>query len=69
MLWNEQRQSAFDQIKHALSTAPVLAHPDFSRPFKLYTNASLYALRVVLTQEFPEGERVIQWPIIEREAW
>ena len=80
-MWNEKRQTAFDRIKQALASAPVLAHPDFSRPFRLYTDASLYAVGAVLTQDFPEGERVIQylskqltvgqqkWPTIEREAY
>ena len=53
-MWNEKRQTAFDRIKQALASAPVLAHPDFSRPFRLYTDASLYAVGAVLTQNFPE---------------
>ena len=52
-----------------------------SRPFKLYTDASLHAVGAILTQDFDEGERVIQyiskklspgqqkWPAIEREAY
>ena len=52
-----------------------------SEPFKLYTDASLYAVEAILTREFEEGERVIQyiskmlssgqrkWPAIEREAY
>ena len=79
--WNEERQKAFEKIKQSLSEAEVLAHPDFKRPFKLYTDASLYAVGAVLTQDFDDGEHVIQylskqlttgqqkWPTIEREAY
>ena len=80
-MWNEECQNAFDRLKTALCEAPILAHPDLSKPYKLYTDASLKAVGAVLTQEFPEGERVIQyvskqlstgqqkWATIEREAY
>ena len=79
--WNNERQEAFEKIKQSLSETEVLAHPDFTRPFKLYTDASLFAVGAVLTQEFDDGEHVIQylskqltagqqkWPTIEREAY
>ena len=80
-LWTKQCDSSFQILKDILCTAPILAHPDFSKPYKLYTDASLFAVGGVLTQEFSEGERVIQyvskqlslgqqkWPTIEREAY
>ena len=76
--WTDCHQSAaFETLKQKLSSAPVLGHPNFSLPYKLYTDASLYAVGAVLTQEFPEGERVIQYlskqltpgSVIEREAY
>ena len=79
--WTDCHQSTFETLKQKLSSALVLGHPNFSLPYKLYMDASLYAVGVVLTQEFPEGERVIQylskqltpgqqkWPVIEREAY
>ena len=42
---------AFEGIKLALSTAPVLALPDFSKPFQVMTDASLLGLGGVLLQE------------------
>jgi hypothetical protein len=40
--WNETCQKAFEQIKHALMHAPVLALPDSLLPFALLlSNATL----------------------------
>ena len=79
--WSEECEKAFQELKARLCKAPVLAHPDLSKPYRLYTDASLTAIGAILTQEFPEGERVIQyiskqlsegqqkWAAIEREAY
>ena len=53
--WQEEQETAFLQLKLALTQAPVLARPDFSKPFTLQTDASDYAVAGVLTQEV-EGE-------------
>ena len=31
--WTEQEQLAFEGLKTALTTAPVLVYPDFTHPF------------------------------------
>jgi len=54
------RRDAFEQIKATLTTS-VLACPDFSRRFFLQTDTSASGLGAVLTQNFPEGERVIAY--------
>ena len=54
--WGKKQQDAFEALKRALCSAPVLARPDFSRPFKIQCDASGVALGAVLTQENEEGE-------------
>ena len=44
-------QTSFDELKLKMTQALVLAMPNFSLPFELETNASNYAIRVVLTQQ------------------
>lgn len=39
-VWTPAHSSAFEALKAALVSAPVLALPDFSKPFQLQTNAS-----------------------------
>jgi hypothetical protein len=48
--WSESQQKAFRELKHRLYSAPVLTLPDLQQPFEIETDASDYAIGVVLTQ-------------------
>ena len=80
--WTDRRQKAFDDLKQLLVSSHVMTAPDTSKPYKLYTDASGYAIGAILVQDDDKGvERVIQyishvlspaqraWPCIEREAY
>ncbi len=53
--WNTKCQFAFESLKNLLCNAPVLAAPDFSRPFKLEVDASGTGAGAVLLQEDDQG--------------
>lgn len=59
--WNDKAETAFVTLKEKLTTAPILAMCDYSKPFKIYSDASLIAGAAVLTQELNEHERVITY--------
>ena len=49
--WTPACQEGFDQLKKALTEAPVLAYLDYSKPFILETDESLKGLGTVLSQK------------------
>ena len=51
-----KHQETFDALKQALSTAPVLGYPDFSREFILEIDASLNGIVTVLSQQGKDGQ-------------
>lgn len=59
--WGPAEQQSFDSLKQALTTAPILAIPDFTKPFLVRCDASTYAIGQVLCQGEGKDERVIAY--------
>src|SRR6266540_3222410 len=58
--WTLARQKAFEVIKVKLASMLVVAHPNFNKPFILYTDASGEGVRAILHQKGDDGrERII----------
>ena len=49
-LWEEEQGNSFQNLKIALTSHNVMAHPDIHKPFKLYTDASAVAVGAILVQ-------------------
>jgi hypothetical protein len=49
--WDSIHQIAFDNVKTTIAKEVVLAYPDFSKPFDIYTDASTKQLGAVITQD------------------
>ncbi len=48
--WYEKHQKSFDLVKATIVQDVVLAYPDYSKPFEIYTDASKTQLGAVITQ-------------------
>lgn len=48
--WHQKQQQAFSQLKQKMLEAPILAHPDYTKEFILYTDASYSGLGFILCQ-------------------
>lgn len=49
--WNCEAEEAFGTLKHALSTAPILALPNFHKQFVVEIDAAKYGIEAVLQQD------------------
>lgn len=59
--WSQEAESAFKELKRALTTAPVLCCPDFSKPFSLHCDASSIGIGGVLVQNIDGQEHPIAY--------
>ena len=80
--WTTIEENAWNTLKEALMSSDIMAHPDPSKPYKLFTDASKHCIGGILVQEDASGiERPIQyvskqlnprqqlWPAIQREGF
>jgi hypothetical protein len=56
--WSMDTQEAFNNIKGAITTAPVLINPNFKRDFIIYSFATYIVVAYVLTQNNTKGEEL-----------
>ncbi|GBG90096.1 hypothetical protein CBR_g50189 [Chara braunii] len=62
LIWMSECEAAFQALKEAPTSAPVLACPDPTRPFALYTDWQPQAISAVLTQHSKDRrEHVIEY--------
>ena len=59
--WGENEQRSFDLLRTCLTTKPILAFPDFSKPFAIFTDASDTGIGAILSQTLENNERVIAY--------
>ena len=59
--WTNECQIALDSLIEAVTTAPIMAYPDFSEEFILHTDASLLGLGCILYQKQEGKMRVIAY--------
>lgn len=50
-VWTSTHDQAFAALKEALSSAPVLAIPNFTKPFSIQSDASATGVGAVLMQD------------------
>jgi len=56
--WDAKEQQAFECLKMAVITTPVLVLPQGSEPFRIKADSSDFASRAVLSQQLP---REVKW--------
>lgn len=59
LIWTEDADKAFNEIKSVLTSPPILANPDFNQQFVIESDASLVAAGAVLVQHLNGCRRPI----------
>ena len=59
--WGPDEVKAFETLRNCLITPPILAYPDFSKEFIIFTDASDYGIGAVLSQIQNDKEVVIAY--------
>lgn len=66
MLWTPVVEKAFNELKRAFTSAPILHHPDPSRPFVVDVDALVSGVGAVLSQRFGEREKLFPGAFFSR---
>jgi hypothetical protein len=61
LIWSEEAKQAFENIKQALSHSPILASPDYSRDFQIFSFASDHTIACVLLQKMDGHDQQIAY--------
>ena len=59
--WTDEDQKSIEKLRNYLISPPILAYPDFSQEFILFTDASNYGVGAVLSQIQDSKEVVIAY--------
>lgn len=59
--WTPRREAAQRELCEKLVSAPILTHPNFSKPFRLDTDSSGHTIGAVLSQPTADGPGVIAY--------
>jgi len=59
--FDDRCKEAFDCLKRALTTTPIIQAPDWTAPFELMCDASNYELGAVVAQKIDKLPRVIYY--------
>lgn len=59
--WTEAQQTAYDTLKHRLTSAPVLKQADETKPYVIKSDASSYAIGAVLIQGEGDQEHPVEY--------
>ena len=54
--WTQEHHESFEKLKQSLISAPILAYPNYDKPFLLQTDASLKGLDTILSHEDSNGD-------------
>jgi len=60
-MWTQEHSAAFEKLKVAMATAPVLLIPDPNKPFTVISDASQFAIGAVLLQDHGHGLQPIAY--------
>ena len=66
--WREEQQSAFETLNNLLTSFPILAQNDSTKPHCLKTDGSDYVLGAVLLQGSGAEEHPIEYATTEKET-